>query len=261
MGYVAVTLDGEPLRRAPANAPFGTRTGHLVDNCNGTYTATVTIFDAGEHVFHVALGPGRQPEFRRRRDPRRRVARVRGVHGRARVRGPDGGRARDVPRTRRRRARARRPNRARVALWTPSATRRSTASSRGTICASSRKSTTCATPSSNSRRYETPPRIRRARISTPCSCPRRLVGTNSPSISTPATDRASRARRGRRRRRCPGTASPFHSVVSGTGARFAKTFTPSFFRVELRDAHGNYAGDGAYVSPRDAAALPDHRAT
>ena len=59
----------------------------------------------------------------------------------------------------------------------------------------------------------------------------------------------------------PGTASPFHSVVSGTGARFAKTFTPSFFRVELRDAHGNYAGDGAYVSPRDAAALPDHRAT
>ena len=57
------------------------------------------------------------------------------------------------------------------------------------------------------------------------------------------------------------TASRETSVVSGQGVSRAKTGQTSYFRVELKDAHGNYAGDGSFVDPTDAASLPEHRAT
>jgi hypothetical protein len=57
------------------------------------------------------------------------------------------------------------------------------------------------------------------------------------------------------------TASRETSVVSGQGVSRAKTGQTSYFRVELKDAHGNYAGDGSFVDPTDAASLPEHRVT
>ena len=57
------------------------------------------------------------------------------------------------------------------------------------------------------------------------------------------------------------TASEVTSVVSGQGVSRAKTGATSYFRVELKDAHGNYAGDGSFVDPADAASLPEHRTT
>ena len=57
------------------------------------------------------------------------------------------------------------------------------------------------------------------------------------------------------------TASRETSVVSGQGVSRAKTGQTSYFRVELKDAHGNYAGDGSFVDPTDAASLPEHRMT
>ena len=48
------------------------------------------------------------------------------------------------------------------------------------------------------------------------------------------------------------TASRATSIVSGQGVSEAKTGAKSYFRVELRDAHGNYAGDGSFVDPTDA---------
>ena len=228
-----------------------------MDNCNGTYTATVTISTRASTLPRRARSRRRQPEFRRRRDPgvgccgasagftacactraRRRTRGFLGLDG-------------DEP--------------ARVTIRSASPVdafgNPGVPSSRGTICASSRKSTTCATPSSNSRRYETPPRIRRARISTPCSCPRRLVGTNSPSISTPATDRASRARRGRRRRRCsPGRrrrstpSCPERARVSPRRSRRPSSAWSSETRTVTTRAT-------ARTSPLATPPRPDHRAT
>jgi hypothetical protein len=57
------------------------------------------------------------------------------------------------------------------------------------------------------------------------------------------------------------TASRATSIVSGQGVSEAKTGAKSYFRVELRDAHGNYAGDGSFVDPTDALSLPEHRMT
>ena len=57
------------------------------------------------------------------------------------------------------------------------------------------------------------------------------------------------------------TASAERSAVTGTGVHRAETNTRSFFRVELKDSEGNYAGDGAFISPEDQLELSDHRAT
>mgnify|MGYP000025569553 CR=1 FL=1 len=52
------------------------------------------------------------------------------------------------------------------------------------------------------------------------------------------------------------TASVATSAVSGAGVDFAKTGTEAYFRVELNDKHGNYAGDGFYIYPIYALTLP-----
>ena len=53
------------------------------------------------------------------------------------------------------------------------------------------------------------------------------------------------------------TASTQTSVASGAGVSYAKTGSESYFRVELRDKDGNYAGDGVYIDPVDALTLPN----
>ena len=51
LGYVNVTLDGERLSATNKAA------GRVVDNCDGTYDAEVTQFEAGYHTFYVSMGP------------------------------------------------------------------------------------------------------------------------------------------------------------------------------------------------------------
>ena len=54
------------------------------------------------------------------------------------------------------------------------------------------------------------------------------------------------------------TASVETSVVSGDGVAKAKTGVLSWFRVELFDRGGNAAGRGDYIAPQDKPFLPEH---
>jgi len=54
------------------------------------------------------------------------------------------------------------------------------------------------------------------------------------------------------------TASVETSVVSGDGVAKAKTGVLSWFRVELFDRGGNAAGRGEYIAPQDKPSLPQH---
>ena len=165
--YVAVTLDGEPLRRAPANAPFGTRTGHLVDNCNGEYAwwrfstwAKRDLPRARLRGVYDAYNPNfvdGETRRRARRDASRGVRGVR-VYATTATTGPRAwaflGLDDDEPA-------AVRPTQSRPC----SARRQPRGIFEDRLRVVAEIVNLRGRPLSNSRRYETPPRIRRARIS------------------------------------------------------------------------------------------------
>ena len=285
LGYVSVELDGAPLNETVVVESSGSgsgsgslaRAGHLVDNCNGTYTAFVTQFVTGAHRFHVVLGPDDDnPNFL---DGERRgvggVGSVSGYFdllvysgrtadadvayagvaelGQAHV--GDEILARVYPRDAH-------GNKQDYRVFPHDGLRVTATVNRlyDREFALEPKTDTATAPHTTYYEARLTPREAgnyEIRVSFDWyeggPPPESEEASSPPRFFSTAGSKFVRV--------SASTASAERSAVTGTGVHRAETNTRSFFRVELKDSEGNYAGDGAFISPEDQLELSDHRAT
>ena len=258
LGYVNVTLDGEPLGEDSAH-------GRLVDNCDGTYDAEVTQFAAGRHTFYVSMGP--DDENLNFVD-----GEIRGVGGfganagyyetlvysgpTADVRVEYLGKAAEGV--------ARVGEKLRMRVFPEDA------HGNGQdyhVFEEDQLRVVALVNRLYEREFALAPFVDASTEPNTVYYEAELVPTEAGAyevrVEFTAPDGATAESTAGRKEMAllASTASEVTSVVSGQGVSRAKTGATSYFRVELKDAHGNYAGDGSFVDPADAASLPEHRTT